>query len=497
MTHKLKKFCKITRYIEQIDGELSQMISDLCLDRLFIPRGVTGITFLYPKEPSYRKEIITSAYSDNPEKAIQMLESLIVLDYLPRPGDFVLKRDDIPNSLHQRIEVTSADASSVKLACGAVLKPDAGFAPISTRENMAVYILTGSQIPLNGAKASMKYSTKRRAPKSKDYSGGDYSGGGYGHEVSKPTAVHSMLIKKAISKGEFKPLISAVVSWLSFLMSNSECKTWAYDQWHDGLISRDLVATYYTSLMGPAVRGYAKGSTGSKALLYFTKWDTLAKTMNYEPITKSKDTMTEGQNLITQIIEGAQAHEPTHKHGSDEELRKFQRELSEVSVIQKKAAIMGKMYSKFYEGLSQEEINARMWSDETGYIIDLLVTQSFEDDFKRDTISDIDDMVQMNWIKVDPTKFYILNDSNYKGSTNPANLLSGVEKMSNTDRFLGGPRSGKHNGDPDPEKFLSVSGGYDDNQSQSSLQAMFGGLMGEGQASILHADALRTMLGGL
>lgn len=249
--------------------------------------------------------------------------------------------------------------------------------------------------------------------------------------------------------------------------------------------------------MGPAVRDYAKGSTGSKVLLYFTKWDTLAKTMNYEPITKSKDTMTEGQNLITQIIEGAQTHTPTHKHGSDEELRKFQKELSEVSVIQKKAAIMRKMYSKFYEGLSPEEINARMWSDETGYIIDLLVTQSFEDDFKRDTIRDIDDMVQMNWIKVDPAKFYILNDSNYKGSTNPANLLSGVEKMSNTDRFLGGPRSGKHTGDPDPEKFLSVSGGYDENQSQSSLQAMFGGLMGEGQASVLHADALRAMLGGL
>jgi hypothetical protein len=483
---KLKKFCKITRYIEQIDGELSQMIADLCLDRLFIPRGVNGITFLYPKEPSYRKEIIASAYSDNPEKAIQMLESLIVLDYLPRPGDFVLKKDDIPNSLRQKIEITSADASSVKLACGAILKPDPGFAPISTRENMAVYYLTGTQIPLNGSKATMKYASKRRGTKTKGgYHGGDcgYSKNG-GIEVIN---IHKSIIKRALAENGFAPLISASVSWLSFLMSKPEYETLAYDQWHDGFISRDLVATYYTALMGPAIRG--------ENLVQFSNWAAMAKSTGYKPVTMSKDVMTEGQNLINKIINGAQKHNPTCPHGTDMEREQLQQELYNVPTIQKKAGVMQNMYNKFYEGLEPSGILARMWSDETGYIIDLLVTQAFEDDDKKSTIQEIDDMIQINWKSPSINHFYIMNKDIYKGTTHPATLLSGVEKMSNTDRFLGGPRSGDGKGDPDPNLFLSVTGG-DDGSNLLSIQKMFGGLMGEGQPSHLNIDAIRAMMGG-
>jgi hypothetical protein len=482
---KLKKFCKITRYIEQIDGELAQMITDLCLDRLFIPRGVNGITFLYPKEPAYRKEIISAAYSNNPEKAIQMLESLIVLDYLPRPGDFVLKKDDIPNSLRQKIEVTSADATSVKLSCGAVLKPDLGFAAISTRENMAVYNLTGKQIPLDGPKASMKYSSKRRVNTlSGGYSGDkEYS---YSHGGSQVKTVHQSIITRAMSEGQFAPLISAAVSWLSFLMSKPEYKTLAYDQWHDGLISRDLVATYYTALMGPAMRG--------ENSMHFSNWEDIAKSLDYKPITQSNDVMTDGQKLISDIIQGAQNHTPTSHHGTDDERSELQKQLSNVSTIQKKAAIMKKMYEKFYDGIVPEEIISRMWSDETGYIIDLLVTQSFEEGDKRSTIEELDSMVQMNWKIPNIKHFYIMNPEIYQGITHPATLLSGVEKMSNTDRFLGGPRNGKGDGNPDPSAFLSVTGGYED--ESVSIQQMFGGLMNEGQPSPLNVASLKAMMGG-
>jgi hypothetical protein len=482
---KLKKFCKITRYIEQIDGELAQVITDLCLDRLFIPRGVNGITFLYPKEPSYRKEIIASAYSDNPEKAIQMIESLIILDYLPRPGDFVLKKDDIPNSLRQRIEVTSADASSVKLSCGSVLKPDLGFMPINTRENMAVYEITGKQIPLNGPKASMKYASKRRGNKTRGgYLGGehDYPHGG-GLQAS---AVHASIIERAIASGEFAPLISAAVSWLSFLMSNPECKPLAYDQWHDGLISRDLVATYYTALMSPVMRG--------ENSIQFSKWEESAKSFSYNPVTKSKDVMTEGQNLITSIIEGAQSHNPTTPHGTDAERAELQSKLSEVPTIQRKAGEMKGMYEKFYKSNIPSVINTRMWNDETGYIIDLLVTQAFEEGDKKDSIQEIDDMVQLNWKAVNPKNFYIMNSKIYKGNTHPATLLSGIDKMSNTDRFLGGPRSGKSSGDPNPELFLSITGGDED--TPISIQAMMGGLMNNGQLSHMNIDAIKSMTGG-
>jgi hypothetical protein len=157
MPKKLSKYCSINKFLEVYDKELYEVIEDLCLHRIFSPRGGKGVTFLYPKEASYRKKIIDTAFGDNPEKAIQMLQSLVITDYLPSPSDFITKKDDIPNALRQKIEVASADAKSVKLECGATLIKESEFHPIETRNNMAVYVLTGNMIPLDGKPSVGKY----------------------------------------------------------------------------------------------------------------------------------------------------------------------------------------------------------------------------------------------------------------------------------------------------------------------------------------------------
>jgi hypothetical protein len=177
MPTKLKRFCRITKFLEQHDKELYQTIDDLCLFNLFRSRG-NGITFLHPSDKAFRKKIIDSAYSDSPEKAIDMIRSLVLMDYLPSPKDFESKKDDIPNALRKRLEVASADAKTVTLKSGHKLTVESKFAPIRSNDPSAVYILSGpGPLPLTGPSANMKYAQKK-APD------GEFSGGG-GHDKTK------------------------------------------------------------------------------------------------------------------------------------------------------------------------------------------------------------------------------------------------------------------------------------------------------------------------
>lgn len=159
---KVKKFCRVTKFLEQTDKDLYQALDDLCLFGLFRTRG-RGVTFLYPTDKSYRKKIIDHAYSNNPEKAVDMIRSLVLLDYLPSPNDFKNKKDDIPNALHKKLEVDTADAKEVKLKSGHKLVVDSSFAPLRAGEPVAVYKLSGKgELPTTGTASTMKYNNKTK-----------------------------------------------------------------------------------------------------------------------------------------------------------------------------------------------------------------------------------------------------------------------------------------------------------------------------------------------
>ena len=48
---KVKKFCRVTKFLQQTDKDLHQALDDLCLFGLFRTRG-RGVTFLYPVDKS-------------------------------------------------------------------------------------------------------------------------------------------------------------------------------------------------------------------------------------------------------------------------------------------------------------------------------------------------------------------------------------------------------------------------------------------------------------
>ncbi len=163
----LKKFCRLTKYIEQVDPQLYQAIDDLCINHYFKPNArADGVTFLFPQSDAYRKKIINSAYSTDPEAAVNMIKSLILQGYYGSAADF---NGGVTNLLNQMINVDSIDGDTIKFSNGLTAKKADDFVPMSYRENMAVFELHGKgEIPLEG---------EAGAPKKKKVGGGFFESG--------------------------------------------------------------------------------------------------------------------------------------------------------------------------------------------------------------------------------------------------------------------------------------------------------------------------------
>lgn len=197
---KVKKFCRLAKFLEQSDKDLYQAFDDLCLLGLFRVRG-RGLTFLYPADKAYRKTIIDHAYSNNPEKAVDMVKCLVLLDFLPNTTDFNSKKDDIPNSHHKKLEVESADAKEVKLKSGHKLVVDKTYIPLRSGEPIAVYQLTGKgELPTTGTSSSMKYNNESSGNKR---GGGIQGGSSGGFSFDKSNIIKlTQFVEKQYSNGK-------------------------------------------------------------------------------------------------------------------------------------------------------------------------------------------------------------------------------------------------------------------------------------------------------
>lgn len=139
----VSKHCSILNYLRHADNELYELIQDLCIGRMFVPRrGSPGLTFLRPNKTLLAK-IKKEAEGDNPENAISMLQSMILLDYLPNISDFDDKKDDIPNFLRKKLSIKKVGSSDVTLTNDSTIKVDKDFMVRADRSNIAVYILDG------------------------------------------------------------------------------------------------------------------------------------------------------------------------------------------------------------------------------------------------------------------------------------------------------------------------------------------------------------------
>ena len=158
---QLVKYCRIFQWVEEQDSDFAGAIRDLCLEgMLSAGRHSSGVTFLYPKEKSYRQEIIDKAYGEDADEAIKMVESLIIPDALLNGADF--KDHDIGSRLGVKFDVKSAGTSKVELDGGVELGVCESFRTLSKRAgSLAVWYVTNGRLPLTGE----AYSPPRSGPK--------------------------------------------------------------------------------------------------------------------------------------------------------------------------------------------------------------------------------------------------------------------------------------------------------------------------------------------
>jgi len=161
----VSKHCSILNYIRKADEELYELIQDLCIGRAFAPRrGAPGITFLRP-DKSLLKDIKKLAEGDNPEEAVDALQALILLDYLPSLTDFDSKQSDIPTFHRKKLPVTSADGKKVILQNGAEIIPDKDFNARSDRSNIAVHLISKALVPIDGEAADFSHANVSKPKK--------------------------------------------------------------------------------------------------------------------------------------------------------------------------------------------------------------------------------------------------------------------------------------------------------------------------------------------
>lgn len=147
---KPEKNPSVSVWLKYADPELYEAIDDQGIIGILRPRLGTTLTFLYPAEKSYRDDIIAKLNGADATIGVMMVQALVIKDLLDDPAEWLKKKDNIPNALSQKVELSpSASNKSVVLANDAVLTLNKDFT--SRDENVAIWDYKGkNQMPLDG-----------------------------------------------------------------------------------------------------------------------------------------------------------------------------------------------------------------------------------------------------------------------------------------------------------------------------------------------------------
>jgi hypothetical protein len=209
------KHCQIFTWVEAQDPALADAIRHLCLAGLFHPRGRPGVTLLYPKDKSFREEIVSKADGENAEEAVSLIESLVLSDVYRTGADFAQK--PVGSARGVKLNVESADASRVRLAGGLELVPAEDFRLLTRGEGtppLAVWYIAKGRPPLEGE------AFHPPAPKRRARGGGPGRAPGLPNDRAHLAARTACEFDRCMQKDrcrEFDPYLARSVSLLRFL----------------------------------------------------------------------------------------------------------------------------------------------------------------------------------------------------------------------------------------------------------------------------------------
>jgi hypothetical protein len=152
---KTVKYCRIFKWIEDRDAELSEAIRDLCMEGALAPnRSINGITFLMPSVASpIRKDIVTKAYTKDADEAVRLIESLIIPDIFTSVNDFVNAKRPIGNKLGVKFTLDKSSKNEVHFKEFKIrlTEPNFSMNTLHKKENIiAVWDLIDGSPPVTG-----------------------------------------------------------------------------------------------------------------------------------------------------------------------------------------------------------------------------------------------------------------------------------------------------------------------------------------------------------
>lgn len=219
---KMVKYCNIMTFLDDHDSDLGSAINKLCLTRSLQPRQ-SGITFLYPAEKSYHKDILEKAYSESPEHAVEMIKSLIIPVALLTAQDFKKNSIGSLNGVGYTVKSAGSDGVVLEGSNGDVtLKLNSSFKYLNKKsagdDSIAVWDVVSGRLPLTGAEYK-RASTKKTGKGDKVYEGGAISASQRAILAAK---VENKFRMCCIRQGDktYDPYLAKTVGLLDYLNKN-------------------------------------------------------------------------------------------------------------------------------------------------------------------------------------------------------------------------------------------------------------------------------------
>lgn len=170
----LKKFCSLHKFLEQHEPDLYEAFENVCLLSLLRPKFGNGVTLLVPPAAE-KKKLLDMVYSDDPDQAIPILQSIVIFNYLPNSASWqsaAQTERGVVSAGRQKLEVNISGGDIV--VADAKITPNKAFISFPERKNMSVWNITSGKLPLEGQAVALKSPTKKTKARS------SYSGAGEG-----------------------------------------------------------------------------------------------------------------------------------------------------------------------------------------------------------------------------------------------------------------------------------------------------------------------------
>jgi hypothetical protein len=157
MSKGVSKYCSIANYLRKVDPKLYELLQELCLVKILsTSQNDRGVTFLRPDE-KLLQQLIDMANSSDPDAAADVLQAMVLCDYLPNLNSFA---KGIPTYLKTGLQFKEKNSNQVHLENGAVITKDSNFENRKDAK-IAVYIVSEQLPPTDGGKVSMEDYAKK------------------------------------------------------------------------------------------------------------------------------------------------------------------------------------------------------------------------------------------------------------------------------------------------------------------------------------------------